>query len=85
MKVFVVFDADASSYDISDGAAGLTSISGVNSVVAMEKVAGEVPRYCIEIEIADEDAEATGARLRDAFGMYSSYMSNMGWGVYKKI
>ena len=85
MKIFVVFDAYASSYDVSDAAAGLKSISGVNSVTTMEKVAGEVPRYCIEVDIEDENAEATGAKLREAFGEYSSYMTNVAWGAYKKV
>ena len=86
MKIYVIFNAySASSYDVSDAAAGLKNISGVNSVTTMERVAGEVPRYCIEVDIADENAEATGAKLKEAFGRYSSYMSNVAWGAYKKI
>ncbi len=86
MKIYVVFNAySASNYDVSDAASGFKSISGVNSVTTMERVAGEVPRYCIEIDIADENAEATGAKVKEAFGRYSSYMSNVAWGAYKKI
>ncbi len=85
MKIFVVFDSYANSYDVSDAAAGMKNISGVNSVATMEKVAGEVPKYCIEIDIEDENSEATGAKLKEAFGEYSSYMTNVAWGAYKKI
>lgn len=85
MKVFVVFNSYSSSYEVSDAAAGLKNISGVNSVETMEKVAGEVPKYCISLDIDDATAEETGAKLKAAIGQYSSYMSNMAWGAYKKI
>ena len=85
MKVFIVFNANASSYEVSDGAARLVDISGVNSVETLEKVAGEVPRYCIALDIADATAEETGGRVKAALDPYRSYMSDMIWGAYKKI
>ena len=86
MKIYVVFDAySASKYDVSDAAAGLKNISGVNSLTTLERAAGEVPQYCIEIDIADDNADVTGGKIKEAFGRYSSYMSNVAWGAYKKI
>jgi len=85
MKLFIVFDASASGYEVSGEAANLGSISGVKSVATLEAVAGEVPRYCIQLKIEDENAEATGAKVKEALSQYSSYMSNVAWGAYKKI
>jgi hypothetical protein len=61
------------------------SIDGVESVEALEKVAGEVPRYLLAFEIDDDKAQATGEKLKSVIGQYSSYMSKMAWGAYKKI
>ena len=51
----------------------------------MERVAGKVPRYCLAIEIENENAQETGDQLKRALGEYSSYMSNVAWGAYKNI
>ena len=51
----------------------------------LEAVAGKVPRYCIQLRIEDENAQATGAKVKEALSQYSSYMSNVAWGAYKKI
>ena len=85
MKIFVVFDASASSYEVSGEASGLKGISGVNSVETMERAAGDVPRYCMAIDIDDATAEDTGAKLKAELAKYSEYMSNLAWGAYKKI
>jgi len=85
MKVFVVFNAYVGSYEVSGRIGELKSIDGVKSVEAMERVAGEVPRYCLAFEIDDETAQKTGEKLKQTLGQYSSYMSNVVWGAYKKI
>jgi len=85
MKVFVVFDAYVDGYQVNDRMAELESISGVNSARALERTAGEVPRYLLEIDMEDEYAQETGQKLKAALGQYSSYMSNVAWGAYKKI
>ena len=85
MKVFVIFDAYVDSYQVNDRMAELENINGVNSAKALERVSGEVPRYCLEIDIEDEGAQETGEKLKSALGQYSSYMSNVAWGAYKKL
>jgi hypothetical protein len=85
MKLFSVFDAYASSYEVRDAVAELKNVKGVKSAEVMERAAGEAPRYCVEYNIEDEGAEDTIARLRKAADQYSSYISNHSWGAYKKI
>ena len=85
MKVFIAFNAYASSYEVSDGASRLGNIEGVNSVETLEKAAGETPRYCIVLDIDDATAEETGGRVKAALEPYLSYMNDMIWGAYKKI
>ena len=85
MKLFVVLDAYVDSYQLSGGVWEFKSIKGVKSVEALEKVAGEVPRYCLAFDIEDDGAKETGEKLKATLGQYSSYMSNVAWGAYKKI
>ncbi len=85
MKVFIVFNSYASSYEVSGEAVKLGDISGVNSVEVLERVAGEVPSYCIALDIEDATAEETGGKVKAALGQYSSYMTEVAWGAFKKI
>ena len=85
MKHFSVFNTYASSHDVKGAVAELTRIEGVKSAEVMERVAGKVPRYCVEYDIEDDGAEDTIARLRQAASQYSSYVSNHAWGTYKEI
>jgi hypothetical protein len=90
MKVFAVFDVyvDGQEVDgelIKPEVAKLSTISGVNSAELLERVAGEVPRYCIELDIEDTNAEETGEKLLVMLNHYSSYLTNMTWGAYEKI
>lgn len=85
MKVFVVFNAYVDSHDVSSRIGELKGIDGVTSVEALEKVAGEVPRYCLAFDIEDDRAQETGEKLKAKLDQYSSYMSNVAWGAYKKI
>jgi hypothetical protein len=86
MRLFSVFDTYVDSYQIKDAVADLKmGIKGIRSVEVMERVAGEVPRYCVEYDIEDDGAQETIERIRQAGSQYSSYISNHVWGVYKKI
>jgi len=85
MRVFVVFNTYVDSYEVTGRIGELKGISGVRSVEALERVAGEVPRYCLAFDIEDEVAEETGAKLKETLDQYSSYMSNVTWGAYRKI
>jgi len=85
MKAFIIFDSHVEKYDVTDRIPELKGISGVTSVELLERVAGEVPRYCLEFEIDDDSAQETGAKLKSVLDEYSSYMSNVAWGAYNKI
>jgi len=85
MKLFVVFDTDVDSYDIRDAIEELKNTKGVKSIELMERVAGEVPRYCIAYDIEDDGGQETVERLRQETSQYSQYISNQAWGAYKEI
>lgn len=85
MKVFVVFDTSAESYQIKEVLSDMKSINGVNSIDLLERVAGEVPRYCITYDIEDDGTKETGEALKKAMSQYLQYMSNLAWGAYKNI
>jgi len=85
MRAFLVFDSYADSYEVSGVISELKAISGVKSVEALERVKGEVPRYCLAFDIQDDVAEETGAKLMEVRNKYSSYISNVVWGAYRKI
>lgn len=85
MKLFSVFDTNAESYQVRDAVDELRSIKGVKSIEVMQRVAGEVPRYCVVYDIDDDDGQGTIERIRQAGNRYSEYVSNSAWGAYKKI
>ena len=85
MKLFSVFDTNAESYQVRDAVDELKSIKGVKSIEVMQRVAGEVPRYCVVYDIDDNDGQETIERIRQAGSRYSEYVSNSAWGAYKKI
>lgn len=75
----------ADSYEVREAVDELRGIRGVKSVEMLERVAGEVPRYCVAYELEDDRAEETIERVRQVGSQYSSYVSNNAWGAYKKI
>lgn len=75
----------ADSYEVREAVDELRGIKGVKSVEMLERVAGEVPRYCVAYELEDDRAEETIERVRQMGRQYSSYVSNNAWGAYKKI
>ena len=85
MKAFIIFDAYVDGYQVSDRIPELMSIDGVESVEALERLAGEAPRYLLAFEINDDKAQEAGEKLKSVLNQYSSYMHNVGWGAYKKI
>jgi hypothetical protein len=90
MKVFAVFNAHSGGQEVNGEivkaeAKEQLDISGVNSVEVLERVAGEVPRYCIVLDIDDATAQETGEKLLAALGQSSPYMTNVAWGAYKNV
>lgn len=77
MKLFVQFDASVSSYEIKNELSMVSSWAGIKSVQLLEKVSGEAPRYCAEVDVADDQVQALRDRLRGLESQYSGYVFNM--------
>jgi hypothetical protein len=77
MKVFVQFDASVSSYEIKNELSMASSWSGVKSLQLLEKVSGEAPRYCVEVDVADDQLQAFRDRIGGLKSQYSGYVYNM--------
>jgi hypothetical protein len=77
MRLLFQFDASASSYEIRGELAAVSSWSGVKKVELLEKVSGDAPRYCVEVEVADDQAQAVRDRARGIQGQNSGYVYNM--------
>ncbi len=77
MKVLVQFDASVSTYDIKQELTMFSSWPGVKSAALLEKVSGEAPRFCLEFEVADEQAEGFTQRSGALRSQYSAYVYNM--------
>jgi len=77
MKAFVEFDAYASDYEIKGELGGMRGIDGVASVTLMRKVSGEGPRFCIEIDVADDKVESVTEKLNRYQSQYAGQISNV--------
>lgn len=77
MKVFVQFDASVSSYEIRNELSMVSSWSGIRNVKLLEKVSGDAPRYCVEVEVADDQAQGFRDRLSGLKAQYSGYVYNV--------
>jgi hypothetical protein len=77
MKVLVQFDASVSSYEIRNELSSVSSWSGIGNVKLLERISGEVPRYCVEAEVADDQAQGFHDRLGALTSRYSGYVYNV--------
>ena len=77
MKVFVQFDAYASDYEIKGELGGMRGIDGVVSVTLMRKVSGDGPRFCIDVEVADDKVDAVTEKLNRYQSQYAGQISNV--------
>ena len=85
MKVLVQFDSYAMDYEIKGAIGGMSGLDGVHSVKLMRKVAGDAPKYCIELEIDDEKSESVREKLGRYRSQYSGEMSNTVVTSYKPV
>ena len=90
IRVLCAFDVYVDGQEISGElikpeVAKLTAISGINSAELLERVAGEVPRYCIALDVDDVADPEVGEKLMAMLDYYSSDMANVTWGAYSKI
>lgn len=84
MKLLVQFDASASSYEIRTELSVATSWTGVASVELLEKVAGDIPRYCAVLDVADDRLEDIRSRVRGLASQYAGYAYNVKELAYRR-
>ena len=77
MKVFVEFDAYASDYEIKGELGGVRGMDGVVSVTLLRKVAGDGPRFCLELEVADDKIDPVTERMNRYRDQYAGQISNV--------
>ena len=85
MKMYITFDAVIDSYEIKSNLYMVSGIEGVSSTQLYEKVSGDAPRYCIELDVADDQAASVGEKLSSVQAQYSGYISNTHRVAYKAV
>ncbi len=85
MKVFIQFDASVSAYEIKGELYTISSWTGVTNVTLLEKVHGEAPRFCLEIDVADQHVESFREQSKVFQAQYSSYVYNMKEIAYRAV
>ena len=85
MRGIVQFEANIDSYTLTTNAGVVSSIEGVQSLEILERSSGQMPRYCLILEVEDERAEEIETRLKDLLGQYSGFLSQVSLGLYKKL
>ncbi len=85
MRGIVQFEANVDSYALTSNAGVVSSIEGVQSLEILERSSGQMPRYCLILEVEDERAEEIETRLRDLLGQYSGFLSQVSLALYKKL
>ena len=85
MRGIVQFEANIDSYTLTTNAGVVSSIEGVQSLEILERSSGQMPRYCLVLEVEDERAEEIETRLKDLLGQYSGFLSQVSLGLYKKL
>lgn len=78
MKIFVFFDAYASSYDIKDQIGVVGNMEGVTSSTLLQKAGGdEGAAYCVSVEADDAKAEELVRQVSTFASQYTGYVSNL--------
>jgi hypothetical protein len=85
MKMHLTFDATVSSYEVKSNLYMISGIDGVSSVQLYEKASGEAPRYCVEMEVADDRIENVEKKIASIQSEFAGYISNMKQVAYKPV
>jgi hypothetical protein len=85
MRGIVQFEANIDSYTLTSNAGVVSSIEGVRSLEILERSSGQMPRYCLLVDIDDEKAQEIEAKLKELLGQYSDFLNQVSFGVYKKL
>ena len=85
MKRLITFDSyEASSYDVLDALYPLRSAPGVKSLEVLSAVEGS-PKYCVVVDLDDEQDAAVMARMDGLAREYAGYHSNMKSRAFRKV
>jgi hypothetical protein len=85
MKLFFLFDAAASSYEIKSQLSQVGTWPGVSAMDLLERVSGEAPRYCAEVVVADDQAQTLRDRVHGMQMEYAGYVSNLREVSYRTV
>ncbi len=85
MKMHLTFDAVVDSYEVKSNLYMISGIEGVSSAHLFEKVSGDASRYCVELEVADDQVTNVEQKLSSMQSQYSGYISNTRHVAYKAV
>ncbi len=77
MKVLFQFDASASGYEVRQQLSMVSSWTGVAAAELLEKVSGDAPQFCLEVDVADQHAEGFRERAKALQSQFSGYVYNL--------
>jgi len=77
MKVLVQFDAFAGDYEIKGEMGSMSRIDGVTSLALLRKVSGDAPRFCIELDVAEDKVSTVTETLERYKNQYPGQVSNV--------
>ena len=77
MKLLFYFDASASSYEIKGELSMVSSWPGIKGVQLLEKVSGDAPRFCAEVDVSDDQLQPLRDRVRGLQAQYAGFVFNM--------
>ena len=76
MRFLMMFDSYASSYEIKNELGAVKSMDGVQNVQLLQRKSGEVPQFCIQVDVEDDQAEAFTRRVQAYRTQFTGYISN---------
>ena len=85
MKLFFMFDASVSGYEIKNEISFASGWPGMRSVQLLEKVSGDGSHFCAEIDVADDKAEEVRNRVRGLQSQYAGYVYGLKEISYRTI
>jgi len=77
MKVLFQFDASASGYEVRQQLSMISSWTGVAAAVLLERVSGDAPQFCLEVDVADQHAGDFQEKAKALQSQFSGYVYNL--------
>jgi hypothetical protein len=84
VKRLISFDAYAGAYDVVDALYPIRSLAGVKSVEVLSALEGS-PKFCVIVDVEDEQDGAVLAKMEALGRDYSGYHSNMTNRAFRKV